>query len=453
MNTRLLFGSLVLIFAIGCSGRGPGTTEQPGPPEVTVAHPAVAKLTETTDLTGTLDAAEYVQVRPRVSGYIQDVDFKDGEEVKAGKVLFLIDPAPYEATLKQATAQLTRYKAELKLAESEVARNKRLVDQGGIAREEYEQSIAKLGMASAGIEGSNAAIARAKLDLDWTKVTAPIDGKTDRAYLTKGNVVTGGLSQGTIMTSIVSTDKIYAYFDVSDQVFDYYLKQIKEGRLVQNGKGAEGVEVFISLPGDGGLYPHRGVMDFAGNRFSPSTGSLQIRAVIDHPTKEMVGGRQVKARVPISKPYDAILVPEEVIGTDQGAKFVYVVDSSNKAHTRPIKVGPMAYGLRVVTEGLNKDDQVVIKGQQRIRADTVVAPMESKEGIRVVKPQEPEKKEPEKKDTNGKDAGKKDAGSKDAEKKDGDKKDADKKDSDKKDADKKDADKKDSGKDTSGKDK
>jgi RND family efflux transporter MFP subunit len=384
MNTHRWFGLFLLLFVLGCSNKGPDSKSDLGPPEVTVAHPAVEKLTETTDLTGALDAVEYVQVRPRVSGYIKEVKFKDGDSVKEGDELVLIDPAPYKAAWEMADGQLKNYKAQLRLAEAELARNQKLVTTGGISREEYDKSFAQKEVAAANIGTAQASLDRAKLDLDWTRVTAPINGKTDRALLSKGNVVTGGLSQGTILTTIVSTDKIYAYFDVNEQVFDYYLKQMREGRL---NKTEAGVQVFLALQGEKD-YPHKGVIDFAGNRFSPSTGSLQLRAIVDKPPPEMEGGRQIRARIPISNPYDALLVPEDAIQTDQGAKFVFVVDAENKVRVKKIKIGPMAYGLRVVAEGLKKDDLVIIKGLQRARDGEEVKPKDSKEGIKPVKPAE-----------------------------------------------------------------
>jgi len=374
MSLRTRTGSLLLLAVlVGCSGTPPASRD-PGPPEVTWAYPTVEKLTETTDMTGALAAVDFVEVRPRVSGFILEVRLKDGEEVTAGKVLFEIDPAPYKATLDQAKAQVASYEAQFKLADADLARNAKLIGSGAVSREEYDQTVAKKAVALAEIDGARAALARAQLDYDWTKVTAPIAGRADRVLVTKGNVVTGGLSQGTVLTTIVSTDKVYAYFDVNEQVFDYYIDQVKKGRFTKEEKG---VPVQLALQGDKG-YPHKGTIDFSGNRFSPSTGSLQLRAVIDDPGKEMVAGRQIKARVPLSNPYDAVLIPDEALVSDLGKKIVYVIDDKDVARARPVTIGPKSHGLRVIPAGLEKTDRVVVKGQQRLRPDVTVKPIQEK---------------------------------------------------------------------------
>jgi len=365
---------LLVLLAAGCGHEAaPGKAEVPLP-IVTVARPAVEQVTAFTDLTGTLDAPGTVQVRPRVSGYILEVKMRDGQDVRAGDVLFVIDPVTYVADVKKAEGQLKSAQAKLKEATAQEGRYRGLLAQKAVSQAEYDVFLAQREVAEAEVYSANAALDFARQNLDWTKVTAPIAGRVDRAYLTKGNVATGGTTQGTVLTTIVSEDPMYAYIDVDDQTVLYFQRLFgKEG----TGGAKGGMPAALQLQGEQG-YPHPGKIDFVSNRINPSTGSLQVRGTFPNPDRLLLPGRYVRARVPLGAPREAILVPETSVITDQGQKVVYVVNPENKVEARVIKLGPTARGLRVVAEGLKPDDRVVTRGMQRVRPGVPVKPQDGK---------------------------------------------------------------------------
>ncbi len=367
--------------ALGCSKSAPPAA-QSGPPVVTVALPKVAKVTRYADLTGQTDAAQTVQVRPRVSGFITRVDMIDGQNVigeitlwgmviREGTLLFEIDPVTYDADLKQAQAQVSQMDAKLKLAEANRVAEKELVDKGASTQLKYAPFVAEVEVAQANLNAAKQSVIKAEQNLGWTHVTAPISGKVDRAYLTAGNVVTGGMSQGTVLTTIVSLRPMYVYFDVDDQTVLAYKKLVREKKAVSAENG-ETVPVNVQLKGETG-YPHPGLIDFVSNRLNPSTGSLQIRATFPNEDDAMAPGLFVKGQVPIGEPQESILIPDEAVIADQGQKVVYIVNEKNVVEARVVQAGPMAYGLRVV-EGLAATDRVIIKGFQRVRPGVEVTP-------------------------------------------------------------------------------
>jgi RND family efflux transporter MFP subunit len=364
----------------GCS-KPPAPKAESGPPAVTVARPRVEKITRYADLTGQLDAVQTVQVRPRVSGIIVAVDMKDGQMVEGdvslwgfvlrpGTLLFQIDPVTYDADLKQAQAQVGIANAQLELAQKNEAREKESWEKGVSSRQNYETYIAQTKVAVAQLEAARNGVVKAQQNLDWTMVTAPISGKTDRAYLTAGNVAVGGQTQGTVLTTIRSMDPMYAYFDVDDQTVLYYQRLVREHKIANPRDGE--VPVEIQLKGEAG-YPHRGAIDFLSNTISPSTGSLQIRGIFPNKDGALTPGLFVRGRVPIGEPVDAVLVPDEAVIADQGQKIVYAVNSNNVVEARVVTPGPMARGLRVV-EGLAPTERIIIKGFQRVRPGVEVTP-------------------------------------------------------------------------------
>lgn len=345
------------------------------PPKVVVSKPIVDEVLVYTDLTGYLDSVFSVDVRPRVSGYIQRVHFADGKFVHEGDLLVEIDPRPYQAELDKAIGEVNRWEAQLKFAEADLARIAVLVKSGSVSKEEYEKSLAQRDVAFASLSAAKAAVAQAKLNLDWTKVTAPISGRIDRIYQTEGNVVTGGMPQGTVLTTIVSVDPIYAYFDVDDQTVLYYQKMIRAKKLPTAGTGDAIIEMAQKT--DVG-YPYIGMVDFVSNRINPSTGSLQIRGIFRNPDELLKAGRFVRARIPANMPQQAVLIPEAAIFTDQGIKGVYVVNEKNQVETRTVQLGPRSGSLRIVTEGIRPEDRVVIRGVSRVRQGMTVEVEEGK---------------------------------------------------------------------------
>ncbi len=398
--------------ALGCTNRRAAPPPEAPPPAVTVAKPLVKTVEEFTDLTGTLAPTKTVDVRPRVSGFIKEVyvnrgpvppggdppqaalaavlghaivldsiRFREGGEVVAGQRLFLIDPAPFAATLNKALADRQNAEAQLALARANYARLLKV--KASASQEELETAAAQVQVQEANVAAAAAAAEQARLNLDYTTVEAPIAGRIDRVYVDEGNVVTGGTSQGTVLTTIVATDPIYAYFDVDEPTVLAYARMIKEGRF-RSIREAE-VLAEIQLRGETG-YPHKGVLEFASNRLNPGTGSLQIRGRFPNPgfPRLMAPGMFVRGRIPLSTHLNAILIPDEAVTTDQAKKVVYtVVEEPDKADpskkvwrvaVKPVTLGPLSDGLRVVDSGLTPDDRVIIHGLLRVQPGAVVEP-------------------------------------------------------------------------------
>ena len=357
--------------AVGCTNRRAAPPPEPPPPAVTVSKPVVRTVDQFTDLTGTLAAVKSVDLRARVSGYIQKVLFKDGDMVKAGDKLVLIDPAPFQVTLDKARADLKTAEAQLRLATANAARVEKA--KGSVSIEELETALAQREVSGANRLSAEAAVARAQLDLGYTSVEAPITGQVDRIYVDEGNLVTGGTSQGTVLTTIVSTDPIHAYFDVDEQTVLFYRRLIREKKFKSAQDG--GIPAEIQLKGEAG-YPHKGMLDFISNRLNPGTGSLQVRGTFANPGPPwlMAPGMFVRGRIPLATRIDAILIPDDAVTTDQARKVVYVVGPDNRVAVRPVELGPLSGGLRVVDKGLTADDRVVIRGLLRVQPGTVVDP-------------------------------------------------------------------------------
>lgn len=378
-----LFAVSATALTLGCHRPTPPPPDT-GPVVVTVATPIQKLVTQFTDLTGNLAAVESVDVRPRVSGYIEKVFFTDGSDVKAGQILVKIDPATYIADKKRAEGELMNWKAQLKLAEADFTRFDKLRKTGAISQEEFDKSSAQVDVAKAKIFASEAELEQAKLNVQWTDVTAPISGRVDRIYLTAGNVATGGLSQGTILTTIVSEEPVYAYLTIDEQQVLAFLDR----QLVKwNPAAAAGslsvvameflkpIVIDIGLVSEEG-YPHRGTFDFASNRLEPSTGTLQLRAILENPgpVRKLVPGMYVKARIPVEKPILSLLIPDDAVVSDQADKVVYVVNAENKVEVRQVVLGFRSEGLRVVESGLKPDDRIIIRGLQRVAPGQPVDP-------------------------------------------------------------------------------
>jgi len=360
--------------AAGCSPRPGAGPKDVGPPKVTVARPVVQSVTEFTEFTGTLAAVKTADVRPRASGYVQKVLFEEGAEVAADQPLFQIDPQPFEAALRQAQANLKSAEAQRELATATEARMRSIRGSAAATEEQYEQARSQLLVARAGVQAAEAALEQARLNLQYTTVTAPFAGRIDRIYVNEGNVVTGGTAQGTVLTRVVTVDPIYAYFTVDEQsVLDYMRRMIRAGR-VSSPRGS-GIPVEVRLRDESG-YPHRGTIDFASSELNPATGSLQLRGTFPNPgpPRLLRPGFFVRGRIPASTAVDAVLVPDEAIVADQAQRVVYVIGPENRVAARPVTLGPQANGLRVV-EGLSPDERVVIRGLARLQPDMVVDPV------------------------------------------------------------------------------
>jgi RND family efflux transporter MFP subunit len=329
-------------------------------PQVTVAQAISRQVTEFGEFTGRFEAVERVEVRPRVSGYISSVNFTDGSEVKKGDVLFVIDPRPYVAERDKARAQLAQARSQLGLAKSERERATKLLGQHALSQEEFDTRSAGNEEAQANVEAAQAALDAAALNLEFTRVTAPISGRISRAVVTSGNFVSNGQ---TLLTTLVSLDPIYVTFDGDEQA---YLKYIKLARGAAHASGETRNPVRVGLANENG-YPHQGSMVFVDNALDPATGTIHSRALLDNHDGTFTPGLFARIRLPGSAQHQAVLVNDSAIGTDQTVRYVLVVGSGNKVEYRPVQLGPVIDGLRVVQSGLASGETIVVNGLQRVR--------------------------------------------------------------------------------------
>jgi RND family efflux transporter MFP subunit len=365
-----LAAAVLTLLLQGCRSEA-NTEAAPALPQVTVAAALERDVQEWDEFTGRLEAVESVEVRPRVTGYIESVNFTEGSLVNKGDLLFVIDPRPYRAELDRAEAELARAIARTELSDSDVARSEKLLDVKAVSREEYDQRLNAQREAHASVEAARAAVAAAKLNLEFTRVTAPISGRVSRAIVTAGNLVTGGSTNATLLTTVVSIDPIYVTFEGDEQVYLKYTELARRGA----GPSAQGSpnRVLMALANEEG-FPHKGVVTFVDNQVDPRTGTIRVRAAIDNKDGYLTPGLFARVKLLGHNSYPAVLVDDRAIGTDQSQKFVYVVDSDNKVAYRSVKIGRINDdGLRIVHEGLQPGENVIVNGLQRVRPGVVVA--------------------------------------------------------------------------------
>ncbi|HWY87923.1 MAG TPA: efflux RND transporter periplasmic adaptor subunit [Gemmataceae bacterium] len=363
--------ALLVALCLGLTGCSRAAPEGPAaaPIEVMVSYPVKRQVTDSSDYTGRIAAVDSVEVRARVSGYLDKINFKEGTLVKKGEVLFEIDPRPFQAQVDFAKAQLVSADAAVKKAKADNARNKFVArTPGAVSQQELDQSQAAEEQAAADVEKAKASVETNQLNLGYTKVLSPIDGRISRFNLTVGNLVTQDQS---LLTTIVSVDPMYGYFDVDERTVLQVREMIRKGKV----KSARDIDwpVFLSLANEEG-FPHKGIINFVDNQVNPRTGTLRLRAVFANPDETLTPGYFGRYRVPIGYPHDALLVTDRAIDTDQGQKIVYVIDKSNKVVVRPIRSGALNDGLRVVEDGLQPGEQVVVNGIQQVRPGMAVEP-------------------------------------------------------------------------------
>ena len=352
-------GRVVLLFAtslalISCNKQAPPPESQP--PPVTIAKPVQKEIIEWDYYTGRTAAVENVNITPRVSGYIDNVSFRAGDRVNKGDLLFVIDPRPYQAALDQAKAQLREAEANQQLQDANFARQDKLRLNGVIAKEDYDTALSNKNQAAARVLAGAASVESAQLNLTFTRVISPIRGLIARELVTVGNLVQ---TDTTLLTNIVSVDPIYAYFNVDERSVLRYQQQVRLGKL-PNARH-EAVSVYLQLANENG-FPHQGSIDFINNQFNTSTGTLEVRGLFSNANGVLIPGAFVRIRVAGSPLTPALLVSDRAVGTDQGQKYVLVVDKDNVVVVKPVVLGPEAEGLRVVRTGLTADDQVIING-------------------------------------------------------------------------------------------
>jgi len=345
------------------------------PPPVTVAQPVKRTVTDWDEFTGRFDAVESVQVRPRVGGFITAVEFRDGAFVKAGDLLYLIDARPFEAVATQADGQLSDARAKVELGRRELDRALTLQQSQNVADNIVDQRRQALQAARAAETQAEGALKAAQLNVEFTHVTAPIGGRVSRHLVSVGNLVQGSEGVATLLTSIVSLDPIYIYFDIDEATYLKYNRLWSEGKRPSSRDTPNPVEVTLT----GEIKPsHNGTINFLDNQLDVSTGTLRGRAVIPNTDLSILPGQFGRVRLIASAPYEALLVPDGAIATDQARKIVFVVKDDNTVEARPVVLGPIDEGLRVVREGLKPEDHVIVDGLQRARVGAKVTPNDAK---------------------------------------------------------------------------
>lgn len=346
---------------------GPG-----GPPSVTVAPPLVKPIVDWDDYIGRFVAIDQVEVRPRVSGYIEKVAFRDGDAVRAGQLLFVIDPRPFAAALAQAKGEEARARAAAEVARTNYARSQKLLELKAISQEEYDTTRATLGQSEAGLQAARATVEARALDVGFTRVTAPISGQVSDARLRVGNYVASG---DTILTTIVSLDPIYFEFTGSEGVYLKYQRANAAGTRTSSRVAPNPVDIRLSDETD---YRWRGRMVFVDNALDTGSGTIRGRAVVRNPDRFLTPGMFGHMRLIGSGAYNGMLIPESSVVTDQTQKVVLVVGPDNIVSNRVVTLGPLIEGLRVVRGGLKPSDRIIIDGVQRARPGLKVAPKPGK---------------------------------------------------------------------------
>ncbi len=391
MRTRLVWGGvclggLMLALTMGCR-RQPADAPPPAAPVVPVSHPVQREITEYIDYTGRTDAVSSVGIRARVTGYLVRSPFKEGELVKGpvklfgatlreGDLLFEIDPRPYKAQLDQAESQVAVNKAQYDLAQANYGRSKGTFEKGAGSKSDVDADLASVKSATALIASAQATVRLYQLNLDYTQVRAPIGGQVSRYYYTLGNLIT---QDSTLLTTVVSVDPMYAYFDLDERTLLRVRTAINQGKIKLPAQGTA-LPVLMGLEGEQGAFPHPGTVDFVNNVVNPSTGTIALRGVFPNPLppngrRLLSPGMFVRIRLPIGQPHPALLVVDRALSTDQGQKFAYVVGADHKLEYRKVTIGALQDdGLRVIEDGLKPDDWVVIGALQQLKPKMEVDP-------------------------------------------------------------------------------
>lgn len=355
----LALGACAMMLLAGCKDKAPAPPPAAGGPAVTAALAIEKPVVELQEFSGRLEAIERVEIRPRVAGFITAVNVKPGAEVDKGEVLFVIDARPYKAEADRAEAAARSARARSDLARVELARAERLLADKAVAQREYDERAAGQKELDAGARAAEAQAEAARLNLGFTRVVAPIRGRVSKAEITAGNLV----DANSVLTSVVSLDRIYASFDGDEET---YL------RVRGQARGAQAVPVRVGLANETG-FPHEGRLEFVDNQLDTRTGSVRMRAVFDNAGRAMAPGLFARVQIGAGEPKNALLVSDRAVGTDQSRKFVYVIGKDNKAEYRAVALGPVIDGLRVVRSGLKAGEKVVVNGLQRVQPGAPVS--------------------------------------------------------------------------------
>lgn len=369
-TAALIVGAAIYLDLPQGANAAPAAAAAPPAVPVTVATVAPRSLILWQEFSGRLEAVDRVQIRPRVSGLIQSVHFREGGLVKAGDVLVTLDQEPYKAAVAQAEGQVASAVAKLELADSELERGKNLVAKNTISQSDLAQRQSTRSEAVANLQSAKAALKSAQLNLDYTEIRAPIAGRVGKLEVTLGNLVAEG-SSATPLTTLVSIDPIYASFDANEELV---------ARIMAELPVADGVPAIDQVPVEvttlGDDKPVKGKLQLIDNEVNASSGTVRVRAVFGNPGGRLIPGQFVRVKLGQPKPEDQLLISEKAVGTDQDKKFVLVVDGENKVNYRPVLLGSSIDGMQIVTKGLNAGDRIVVNGLQRVRPGAVVAPQD-----------------------------------------------------------------------------
>jgi RND family efflux transporter MFP subunit len=363
----LAVAAICLSVGGGCNRAAPAAPETPIA-KVTVTPVVSQETIDADEYVGKTEASEIVEVRSRLFGYLKSVDFKDGDFVEKDKTtLYTIEADEYDAIHKQSLSRIALAESKEELAKAKLARNDVLLKKQALSQEEYEESAAAYREAVASVNTAKADAERTAVDLKYTVIKAPISGRIDRSLVSAGNLLTGGMGSGTLLTKIVQEKPMYVYFDVDERSLLRYMRQRSTERESAPGSlRDQGIECFVQLA-DEKDYPHVGKLDFASSEVDAGTGTARVRAVLPNTDRALTSGMFVRVRVPTSKPYAALLIPERALLTDQSIKYVYVVGDDNVATRQTVELGPQKGEMRIVKSGVKEGDRVIVKGQQRVR--------------------------------------------------------------------------------------
>ncbi len=352
----------LIVTSMGCEQQRVNSPAAGEHPTVVVTQPLEKELADFAEFTGRTDAVESVEIRARVSGYLNKIHYKPGREIEAGGLLFEIDSRPYDAELERCEATVATARASLKQAQAEMLRAEELHARKISTQADYDKAVADLSHAEASVDSTQASVTKAKLNQDFTKVTAPISGRTSRELITEGNLVT---ADSTALTTIVSLDPIYAYFDIDERTLLDIQQKIREHKI-DSARDRDNVEIRLEMANETG-FPHQGVIDVVDNRIDAGTGTMQIRGRFPNAERKLTPGLFIRIQMQLGPARSRLLIPERALAQQQGQRYVYVVSPEQKIERRNVTVGRRDGALRVIETGLKPSDRVVVQGQQRVR--------------------------------------------------------------------------------------
>jgi RND family efflux transporter MFP subunit len=365
--------ALVLSLVLGLAGCARGPQESsPALPQVSTSYPLERDITDYVDFTGRTAAVDSVEVRAHVWGYLDKVNFQEGALVKKGDILAELDPRPYQALLDQAKGKVLQDEAQLRFDEAEYRRNLELLRTKSVSTTDLDKSKSARDVDLANIAADKAVVASRQLDLEYTKVIAPVSGRVSRYVVTVGNLIQAGdQNGGTLLTTIVSVDPMYVYFDVDEHTALRARQLVRDGKMDSPREG--GYPVSLGLANEAG-HPHAGTVNFVDNQVNPKTGTIRLRGVFPNQDQALLPGLFARVRLPLGRPHKALLVSERALDTDQGQKILYVVNDRNEVVARPVKVGALHNGLREITDGIKSGERLIVNGLQLVQPGVTVEP-------------------------------------------------------------------------------